>query len=76
MYFNFNDEQPHLFKDKIIKKEKIEKFLDDDLDLLIYLAQRNPKVNFFWLSSRKPNGKIPSSIKIVKSLSEFQKKYL
>src|SRR3989344_4733179 len=35
LFFNYRDEQPHLFKEKILKHENIDKFIDDDLDLLI-----------------------------------------
>lgn len=51
MYFNFNNEQPHLFKDKIIKKIRLDKYIDDDLDLLEYLAQHNKKTTFYWLNT-------------------------
>ncbi len=48
LFFNFNDEQPHLFKDAIVKHLRIERYIDDDLPLLTYLADNNPEVNFFW----------------------------
>ena len=76
MYFNFNDEQPHIFKNKVIKKEGIKKFVDDDLDLLRYLSKENPKVEFYWLSNKKPQKELPNSIKIVKNLEEFKNNYL
>jgi len=73
MYFNFKDEQPHLFKDRIIKEGKIEKFIDDDLDLLFYLAERNPNVDFYWLGNFKPNKPLPKNIMQIKTLSEIKK---
>lgn len=76
MYFNFKDDQPHVFKNKIIKKENIQKFVDDDLDLLLFLSKENPKVKFYWLSSKNPKKELPASIKIVKDLEEFKNKYL
>jgi hypothetical protein len=76
MYFNFNDEQPHIFKNKIIKKEGIRKFIDDDLDLLMYLSQENPKVEFYWISSNRKHTKLPANITKIKDLEELREKYL
>jgi len=53
MYFNFENKQPHVFKDEIIKKKHIDLYIDDDLDLLAYLAPRNPKTKFFWFNDKK-----------------------
>lgn len=53
IHFNFNNEQPHLFKDRIIKSLRITHFVDDDLDLLLYLAKHNPKVVFYWFNPSK-----------------------
>ena len=39
-HFNFEDHQPHLFKSGVIHKLRIEKFVDDDLDLLNFLAKK------------------------------------
>lgn len=76
MYFNFNDKQPHLFKDDVIKKENIEKFVDDDLDLLLFLSKNNPDIEFFWLSSQKKYPPLPANIHQIKNLEELRKKYL
>jgi len=73
IYFNFNDEQPHLFKDKIIKSEKVENFIDDDLDLLLYLSKNNSKVNFFWVTNNGfSNLSLPKNISKIKTLEEFR----
>jgi len=53
MFFNFHNEQPHFFKDTIIKKLHIDRYVDDDLDLLEFLAKRNPQTLFFWLNNKK-----------------------
>ncbi len=50
LYFNYKNQQPHLFKDKIIKTEEIKKYVDDDLSLLKYLSQHNPQTTFYWLN--------------------------
>lgn len=52
MFFNFQNEQPHFFKDTIIKKLQLDKYIDDDLDLLEYLAIHNSKTIFFWLNQK------------------------
>jgi hypothetical protein len=75
MYFNYDNEQPHIFKDRIIKLEKIDKFVDDDLDLLIYLATNNPNVDFFWIGNDKNLMVFPSNLKRIKNIDEF-KEYL
>ncbi len=40
IYINSNDEQPHLFKERMIKELKLDLFIDDDLPLLNYLKRR------------------------------------
>ena len=46
IFVNLKDEQPHLFKEKILKKLKVDIFLDDDSLLADYLTSRliNTKV--------------------------------
>jgi len=50
MYFNYENEQPHHFKNRIVKELKIDKYIDDDLSLLKFLAKENPQTVFFWLN--------------------------
>lgn len=77
VFFNDRDEQPHLFKNRVIREEKIEKFIDDDIDLLKYLAKENPKVEFFWLNpGNNSRTDLPQNIKIIKNLEEFSARYL
>ena len=75
IYFNFENNQPHLFKDKVIKKEKIQQFIDDDLDLLIYLSKQNPKVKFYWITKTSVNT-FNKNIIPIKTVEEFVTKYL
>ncbi len=49
LYFNYNNIQPHIFKDEAIKEAKIDRYVDDDLSLLKYVAGTNPETLFFWL---------------------------
>jgi hypothetical protein len=70
MYFNYNNKQPHEFKNEILKKLKLDMYADDDLQLLEYLTDKNPKTKFFWL-----NGKVSKPLKknlfAIKYLSEM-----
>ncbi len=51
MYFNFEDKQPHIFKNEILKKLHLDIYIDDDLHLLQYIARYHKKTQFFWLTS-------------------------
>ena len=52
---NNEDEQPHLFKEKIIKKYKLDIFIEDNFDIVKYLAQnsklktQNSTLRIFWI---------------------------
>lgn len=62
MYFNFSNEQPHLFKERVLKELALDVYVDDDLQLLEYVTKTNKKTKFFWLH----NGvKVKSPGKIV-----------
>lgn len=51
--FNTLNMQPHLFKENVLKKLAIHRYVDDDLLLLLFLAARFPRINFFWLNKKK-----------------------
>lgn len=55
IYLNNGNEQPHLFKEQAIKKNNINLYIDDDLELLKYLQIHCPKTKLLWYN--------PSSIK-------------
>ena len=48
IYLNINNSQPHIFKEKIIKQLSLDIYIDDDLDLLIYLSSKLSKTKLFW----------------------------
>lgn len=77
IHFNFKNSQPHLFKEKTIQNNNITHYVDDDLDLLVYLSKKNPDLNLFWLTkNKKTNYKnLPLNIKMIKSIKEFYTKY-
>lgn len=72
LYFNFENKQTHLFKNRIINKLKIERYVDDDLPLLNFLAKNNLGTKFFWLNKKinKPLGK---NLFAIKNISEMFK---
>lgn len=77
MYFNFDNEQPHIYKDRIIKTLKIQKYIDDDFDLLSYLANKNPDVMFYWLNGNTVDKRIYlKNIVPIKNLKEFEKNFI
>lgn len=53
MFFNFENMQPHFFKNENIRRLKIDRYIDDDLPLLLYLSKKNPSIKFYWLNSSK-----------------------
>jgi hypothetical protein len=73
IYFNLKNDQAHYFKDYYIKSLRITHFIDDDLDLLLYLAKENPNVSFFWINtSRFLKRYIPfDNIKEIKKISDI-----
>ena len=46
MYFNYENRQPHQFKNDVIRKLNLDTYIDDDLQLLEYLIDKNPKTKF------------------------------
>lgn len=71
MFFNFANEQPHIFKSRIIKNLKLDYYIDDDISLLKYVAQHNPKTKFFWFTKESKKTPLPENIFIAKQLSDI-----
>lgn len=73
-YFNYENKQPHLFKEETIKKLGIEKYVEDDLDLALYLSSKIPELKIYWLGEWK-NKKVelPANITAIKNLGELEK---
>lgn len=53
MYFNYHNEQPHVFKNRILHTLQLDRYVDDDLHLLKFVAVHNPKTKFYWLDPGK-----------------------
>lgn len=71
MYFNFDNKQPHLFKEEILKKLHLDFYIDDDLSLLKHVAKSNPKTKFFWLNHTTDKKSLPKNISEIKKLGEI-----
>lgn len=72
MYFNYKNQQPHLFKSSILNKQKIDIFIDDDLPLLKYLAKKHPEILFYWLNN-KEHAKISKNLIAISQIEQIQK---
>lgn len=73
MYFNFENKQPHIFKLEIIKKLKIDIYVDDDLDIALYLSEQMPHLKIFWLAQKKNTTKLPSNVTLVSDIKTLIK---
>jgi hypothetical protein len=69
LFFNYQNEQPHLFKSTVIKKLQLDLYIDDDLHLLRYVARHNKKTKFFWLNKTK-SGAVTFNITAVTKLED------
>lgn len=72
VHINLSDEEPHIFKEKVIKKYKIDTMVDDNLDLLFHLKKSCPKLSCFWFNPEKIPSKYTGIISI-SNLSEMGK---
>ncbi len=70
MYFNYKDEQPHKFKDSIIKSLHLDKYIDDDYHLLVYVAQKNPHTLFYWYNKHNIVKKITKNMYAISRLEQ------
>lgn len=71
MYFNFENKQPHEFKNEVLKKLNLDLYVDDDLPLLQYITKNNKHTKFFWLHPEKTRISLPKGITHIQSLSEI-----
>lgn len=78
-FINEKNEQPHLFKDRMIDQLKLDVFIDDNWDIVHYLHKKKKKTQVFWvynLFDRKiqhPH-KYPHVSKVIDVLSEMAQK--
>ena len=70
LYFNYENQQPHLFKNEIIKSLNLDLYIDDDFPLLKYVAKQNKKTMFFWLNNKRKQ-QMTRNIMAITSLSDM-----
>lgn len=68
IFLNIQNEQPHLFKEKILRKLKPEFFVDDDMLLSDYLFQKNICQIFFY-SRHKEKAQKATTINILSEIT-------
>jgi len=71
MYFNYNNMQPHFFKDAVLKTLRLDRYIDDDLSLLKHVAKNNPQTKFFWLNHTKEKQPLSNNIVAITKLPEI-----
>ncbi len=71
MYFNYNNMQPHFFKDAVLKTLRLDRYIDDDLSLLKHVAKNNPQTKFFWLNHTKEQQPLSNNIVAITKLPEI-----
>lgn len=73
IYLNESSKQPHLFKRAVLRRLRIDRYVDDDLPLLMFLARKQPNVTFFWLN-KKLRRKLRTNLFALTSLADVVKK--
>lgn len=71
IHFNYENQQPHLFKEEKLKKLKVNAYVDDDLPLILYLAQKLPKIKLYWLSQSTSHLALPKNVKKITCLFDI-----
>jgi len=72
IFFNFENKQPHIFKEQTIKKLKIDTYVDDDLDLSLHLASKLPYLKIYWVcGNKKTMTQLPNNVRPIKDLKEL-----
>lgn len=51
LYFNDKDEQPHLFKERMIKQLQLDYFVEDNFDLVSYLSSTQQRTKVWWIGN-------------------------
>ncbi len=62
LFFNYDNKQPHVFKQEVIQKLNLDIYVDDDLSLIKHVAKTCPKTMFFWLNQEDNNQRITDNI--------------
>jgi len=73
LFFNYENKQPHLFKNDVLKNLKLDIYIDDDLSLLKHIAKTNPTTKFYWLNHKHEKKILPKNIQSISKLGEILK---
>ena len=73
LYFNYDNKQPHEFKNEVLKKLNLDIFVDDDLSLVRYVAKDNPRTKFFWFDQHAKDTQLGDNITAINKLGEIFK---
>jgi hypothetical protein len=71
LYFNYDNKQPHEFKNEILQKLNLDIFVDDDLSLIRHIAGDNPRTKFFWFDEQTKEKNIGKNIEAISRLEEI-----
>lgn len=71
MFFNFENQQPHIFKETVLKKLRLDSYVDDDIYLLKYVARSNKHTRLYWLHPEPSTMHLPQNITQLINLSEI-----
>lgn len=71
VYFNFENKQPHEFKQAIINKLHLDIYVDDDFELVKYIAKHNKKTQFYWLTKKRKQDKLTRNIIAIDKISDI-----
>ena len=70
LYFNYENKQPHMFKNEVIRGLELDMYIDDDFPLLKYVAKENKKTKFYWLTNKKKQ-MLTKNISSINNLSDI-----
>lgn len=73
LYFNYENKQPHLFKNEVIKGLDLDLYIDDDLSLINYVAKHNKNTKFLWLNYRNQDKPREKNVYSINQLTEIFK---
>ena len=49
-FINYDNNQPHIHKKNVLKHIQLDRYVDDDFDLILFLSKITPKTIFFWVN--------------------------
>jgi len=81
-YFNDKNEQPFLFKERMIRKLKLDIYVEDNWDIVFYLnsildkSEQNSRIKIYWIYNifdrlKKFPNKFPSLDSVIKKINKI-----